>query len=259
MRAVMSVLHDPCMRSIAFPKTVLVAALGCMVLSGCGTQNAITGQTPAGSAVSATTAPDAPPSDNDPEMRFLALMTRITQGCSPDSPSGSGGVPKPEDLPDWESAPTPRYGPGETPPGVPNAEGDIPVPLDDPAPTKPAPDSTGPRPVKEVPLTGIEECSGSEHAKRVSEKFENTKTTSYQEMHKKLTGLDYPASQIHQMPNRAGAPRARLDLRMMGSHLALEVTGTSSGVIVEAFGAPETEDVKVTDVQRKPKLDAPTS
>ncbi|MEV6655186.1 hypothetical protein [Streptomyces sp. NPDC051219] len=46
---------------------------------------------------------------------------------------------------------------------------------------------------------------------------------------------------------------------MMGSHLALEITGTSSGVIVEAFGAPETEDVNVTDVKRKPKLDAPTS
>lgn len=46
---------------------------------------------------------------------------------------------------------------------------------------------------------------------------------------------------------------------MMGNHLALEVTGTSRGMIVETFGAPETENVKVTDVKRKPKLDAPTS
>ncbi|MFD5062717.1 hypothetical protein [Streptomyces sp. NPDC058394] len=249
------------MRSISLPKPVLVAAFGCMVLSGCGTQNAATDQTPAGSAVSAMTPLVAPPSDDDPEMRFLALMTRITQGCAPDAPngSGSGGVPKPEDLPGWEGTPTPRYGPGEAPPGVPNAQGDIPVPLDDPAPSKPTPHSTGPKSVKEVPLTGIEKCSGSEHAKRVSEAFKKTRTTSYRAMHKKLTGLDYPASRIHQMPNPAGAPRARLDLRMMGGHLALEVTSTTSGVIVEAFGAPETEDVKVTDVKRRPKLDAPTS
>ncbi|MEU1538779.1 hypothetical protein ABZ461_11740 [Actinacidiphila glaucinigra] len=52
---------------------------------------------------------------------------------------------------------------------------------------------------------------------------------------------------------------ASVDLRFMGSRLALEVTGTSSGVIVEVFGAPETEDVEVTDVRRKPKLDALTS
>jgi hypothetical protein len=204
---------------------------------------------------------ETPPSDNDPEMRFLALLNRVTSACVPDAPSDKGGdgVPEPEDLPGEEATPTPRYGPGETPPGVPNAEGDIPVPVDDPAPAKPTADSTGPKSVKEVPLTGVEKCSGNEHAKRVSEAFENTKTTSYQAMRKRLTTLDYPASRIHRMPNHAGAPRARLDLRFMGSHVALEVTGTGSGVIVETFGAPETEDVKVTDVQRKPDLDAPTS
>ncbi|MBT2445277.1 hypothetical protein J7E93_35380 [Streptomyces sp. ISL-36] len=251
------------MRSTSLPKTLLVAALGCVILSGCGVQNAATDRTPAGSTVSATTPVDAPPSDSDPEMRFLALMTRITQGCAPDAPSGggrgSGGVPAPEDLPGWESAPPPRYGPGETPPGVPNADGDIPVPLEDPGPSKPTSDSTGPKPVKEVPLTGIEMCSGNEHAKRVSEAFKNTRTTSYQAMQKKLVGLDYPASRIHRMPSPAGVPRARLDLRMMGSHVVVEISGTSSGVITETFGAPETEDVKVTEVKRKPKPDAPTS
>ncbi|MFI8186734.1 hypothetical protein ACIF70_40570 [Actinacidiphila glaucinigra] len=195
-------------------------------------------------------------------MRFLELINRITLGCAPDAPSDKGddAAPKPEDLPGWEGAPTPGYGPGETPPGVPNAEGDIPVPLpsDAPAPPESTPSPAKPKSLEEVPLTDIERCSGSEHAKRVSEAFKDTKTTSYQAMHTTLTGLDYPASRIHQMPNRADAPRARLDLRFMGSHVALEVTGTSSGVIVEVFGAPESEDVKVTDVRRKPRLDAPT-
>ncbi|WP_370260013.1 hypothetical protein [Streptomyces sp. V4I8] len=247
------------MRSTSFSKPVLVAALGCMLLSGCGTQNATTDQTSAGEAVSAATPPGASPSDSDPELRFLELMGRILQGCAPDAPNGSGGVPEPEDLPGYEGEATPRYGPGETPPPVPGDEGDTPVPLDDPASSKPTPGSTAPKPVKEVPLTGVEKCNGSEHAQRVSEAFKNTKTSGYEAIHTKLTELDYPASLIHRMPDYAGAPRARLDLRLMGGHLALEVTCTSSGVIVEAFGAPETEDVEVTDVKRKPRLDAAVS
>ncbi|MGW4995697.1 hypothetical protein ACWEQ3_50525 [Streptomyces mirabilis] len=51
------------------------------------------------------------------------------------------------------------------------------------------------------------------------------------------------------MPNHAGAPRARPDLRLIGSHLALEITGTSTRMVVGAFGAPETQDVKVTDAK----------
>ncbi|MFD7443553.1 hypothetical protein [Streptomyces sp. NPDC059909] len=251
------------MRSISLPKPALVAALACIALSGCAADKTIADHAPAGSATQAATPPDAPSIDNDAELRFLELMTRITQSCAPDAPQGSanGEPPRPEDLPGWEGSSTPSYAPGQTPPSAPSAEGEIPVPLppDAPAPPESTPFRTKPKSVKEVPLTGIEKCSGSEHAKRISEAFKGTKTTSYQVMHKKLTGLDYPASVIHAVPDHAGAPRARLDLRTMGSHLALEVTGTSSGVIVEAFGAPETEDVKVTNVKRKPKLDAPTS
>ncbi|MEU1710285.1 hypothetical protein ABZ478_33825 [Streptomyces sp. NPDC005706] len=237
-----------------------MAALGCMVLSGCGTQNAAADHTPAGSAVSATTMLDAPQKDR--ETRFLELINRVTLHCVPDAPNDKGDdvAPEPEDLPGWEGTPEPRYGPGETPPGVANADGDIPVRLPSGAPEPPesTPSPAKPKSLMEVPLTDIEKCSGSEHAKRVSEAFKNTKTTSYQAMRKKLTGLDYPASRIHRMPNRAGdAPVARLDLRFMGDHLALEVTGARGGVIVEAFGALETGNVKVTDVKRKPKLDEP--
>ena len=257
------ILHAACMRSTRLPKPVLAVVLGCIVLSGCGAQNATADLTRAGGVVSASTPPEAPPSADDPELRFLALLTRTTQGCAPDAPddSGKGDAPRPEDLPGWEGAPTPRYGPGETPPGVPNAEGDVPVPLpsDAPPPPRSTPSPAKPTSVEEVPLTGIEKCTGSEHAKRISEAFKGMRTVGYQEMRKKLMGLDYPASVIHAMPDHAGAPRARIDVRMMGSHVALEVTGTGNGVIAEAFGAPETEDVKVTEVKRKPSPDAPTS
>ncbi|MFH9862890.1 hypothetical protein [Streptomyces sp. NPDC017202] len=249
------------MRSISLSKPVVVAALGCMVLSGCGTQHAATDQTPAGSAVSATTPLDAP--HDDAETRFLELITRITRGCAPDAPDDKGedAVPEPEDLPGWEEAPPPGHGPGETPPGVPNGDGDIPVPLpsDAPEPPESPPSPANPESLEEVPLTGIEKCSGGEHAQRVGEGFENTRTTGYRAMHEKLTDLDYPASRIHRMPDRAGAPRARLDLRFIGSHLALEVTATGSAVIIEAFGVPEAEDVRITDVKRRPMPAASTS
>ncbi|MCX5583374.1 hypothetical protein [Streptomyces erythrochromogenes] len=242
-------------------KPVLVAALGCLVLYGCGTQKGTSEQAPAGSAVGAQ--PQDPSSPGgDQEMRFLALMTRTAQGCTPDAPNptGGGGVPKPEDLPGAEAVPTPRYGPGQTPPGVPNADGDIPVPLDDPAPpAKPAAGSTGSGPVGEVPLTGVEECVAGEHVKRVGDAFKNKGTTGHEAMHKQLTDLDYPAARIHRMPDHAGAPRMRIDLRTMGGHLALEVTASGSGAVAEAFGAPETEDVEVADVTRGPSPDAPAS
>ncbi|MGW3244887.1 hypothetical protein [Streptomyces sp. NPDC001070] len=258
MRAVTGVQQDAGMRSISLPKPGAVTVLGCMVLSGCGTRHAATDRTPAGSAVSVASTPDAE-HGADSVLRFLELITSITQSCAPDVPNGKGDVPEPEDLPGWEGTPTPRYGPGETPPGVPKAEGDIPAPLDDSEPPEPSPESPRSEPVEEVPLTAAETCSGGRHAKRVSEAFKNTKTTNYRALHKKLTGLGYPASRIHRMPNRAGAPCARLDLRFMGDHLALEVTGTSSGVTAEAFGASEEVRVQVTEVQRQPKPNAPAS
>ncbi|MGW0708121.1 hypothetical protein ACWD4G_19570 [Streptomyces sp. NPDC002643] len=278
------------MRSISLPKLLLAATLGCLVLSGCGGQKASAGRTGvtadqaahADSTVSATSSPDPLADSDDPEIRFLALTSRITQNCVPDAPVGggnaSGEVPEPEDLPGYEPAPTELYGPDETPPALPGdatePETEVADPLEDhtalPTPPSDSPETetdadadadadSGTEPVAEVPLGDVEQCGGTEHARRITEAFRDTETTGYEAMREKLTGLDYPATRIHRMPDHAGAPRARLDLRFMGGHLALEVTATSRGVIVEAFGAPETEDVRVTDVRRKPNLDAPTS
>ncbi|MFB7175777.1 hypothetical protein ACFCYM_33905 [Streptomyces sp. NPDC056254] len=250
------------MRSTTLLKPVLAAALGCLVLSGCGTPDATPERAPVGNTVGEV--PQDPSSPGaDPEVRFLALMTRTAQGCAPDAPkdaTGGGGVPKPEDLPGAEAPPTPRYGPGRTPPGVPNADGDIPVPLDDAAPADgPASGSAPAASTPEVPLAGTEKCVGGEHVKRVAEALRGTKPTGHEELRERLTGLDYPAPRIHRMPDRAGAPRVRIDLRVMGGHVALEVTAVGGGVVAEAFGAPETEDVKVTDVSRGTGPDAPAS
>lgn len=244
--------HDPCMRSNSLPKSLLVAVLGCIVLSGCGARSANTDQALAGSSVSVASVQEAPAGEGDPELRFLEMLTRTMSGCEQHVPSDKG-VP-PEDLPGGEGGSEPTYGPGETPPGVPNADGELSLTLPEgSAPPKPAPDSTRPSPKEELPLTAGEECVGGEHAKRIGEAFKNTKTADHAAMQKKLTDLDYTAAHVHRMPDHAGAPRVRIDLRMMGSRLALEVTGTSSGVTVEAFGAFEGEDVNVAEVKRKPK------
>ncbi|MFF1410974.1 hypothetical protein ACFVX6_14480 [Streptomyces sp. NPDC058289] len=260
------------MRSLLLPKSLLLAVLGCVVLSGCGTRSATTDQALAGSGVqAAATVPDAAASDEDQELRFMKLLTRDVPRCEQyvandkgplpkELPSG-GITPESEDLPGWEpGAPERMDGPGETSPGAPNAGGRTPVPLPDaPAPPEPDPDFTPPNPEEEVPLNAHEECFGGEEAQRVSEAFKNTKAAGYEAMHKKLTELGYPAARIHRMPDHAGAPRARVDLRMMGGRLALEVTGTGSGVTVEAFGALETEETDVAGVKRKPKQGAPAS
>lgn len=265
--------HDAGMRSLSLPKSLLLAVLGCVVLSGCGTRNATTDQALAGSGVQAATVPDAAASDDDQELRFMELLTRDVPRCNqyvaddkgmlPEGLPSGGITPESEDLPGWEpGAPARMYGPGETLLGSSNAVEGVPVPLPDaPAPPEPDPDFTPPNPEEEVPLNAYEECFGSEEAQRVSEAFKNTKTADYEAMHKKLTELGYPAARIHRMPDHAGAPRARVDLRMMGGRLALEVTGTGSGVTVEAFGALETEDTNVAEVKRKPKpkQDAPAS
>ncbi|MDD9378549.1 hypothetical protein M8Z33_18175 [Streptomyces sp. ZAF1911] len=222
------------MRSLSLPKSLLLAVLGCAVLAGCGARSATTDQ-----ALAAATAPDASVSAEDQELRFMELLTRDVPRCNQYIAKDKGGLP--EDLPGWE-------------PGAPSAGGSTPVPLPDaPPPPEPDPDVTPPNREEEVPLNAYEECFGVDEAQRVGEAFKNTKAADYQAMQKKLTELGYPAPRIHRMPDHAGAPRARVDLRMMGGRLALEVTGTGHGVTVEAFGASEEEGVNLVEVKRKPK------
>ncbi|MGW7435310.1 hypothetical protein [Streptomyces sp. NPDC054849] len=58
-----------------------------------------------------------------------------------------------------------------------------------------------------------------------------------------LIELDYPGGRVHQMP---AGDTTRVDLRFMGGHVALEITGTGPTSKVTPFGAPEGEDVAIT-------------
>jgi len=122
---------------------------------------------------------------------------------------------------------------------------------------EPTPDSTLPVLVDPVPLTSTEACAAQRHQLRISRAFFRTDTATYEEMRNKLTSLRYPAARIHRMPDFSGEPVARIDLRVGAEHVAVEVTDYNSGVMVQAFGAPQ--DVSVTEVRLKRQLDRPTS
>ncbi|MDX3521505.1 hypothetical protein [Streptomyces scabiei] len=161
---------------------------------------------------------------DDAEARFLARADLLSQSCAPDVSSGVDATHRPP----WP-APRQRNRP----------------------PTPPCP-SWSTR-----CLTSAEECAAQRHRLRVSGAFSGTDTITYEEMRSKLTRLNYPAARIHRMPDVAGEPVARLDLRVGAEHVALEVTDVDDGVLVEAFGAPE--GVSVTEVRLESQPDAPTS
>lgn len=239
------------MPTFTLPRSAAVLAMACLALTACGGPGPVE-TAPAGSATSAG------PADDAAELKFMELATRIAGQCAPDSPStatpGSSDVPRPEDVPGG-GTPSPRYPAGATPPGTPDAEGNIPVDTGDNA--RPTADSTQAAQVDEVPLNTLETCAGQAHAKRITDAFRDAGTSDYTQLADKLTALGYPAARIHRMPDQSGSPRARLDLRVMGGRLALEIIATRSTAVVEAFGAPEHEDVDLTQVRRKPVLDAP--
>ncbi|MER8236438.1 hypothetical protein [Streptomyces sp. NPDC094049] len=218
------------MRSILFPKPLLTAALGSVVvLAAVGTQSAhattvrpFSATTASAHAsavhVSAATrtvrAATVLRSAREAEARFLELADLIGQGCEPDVLSPLGHVAS-------------------------------------------APDRTLPVLADPVPLLPSEECAAQRHQFRISKAFSGKETATHEQMRARLTTLRYPGARIHRMRDFAGEPVVRLDLRVGAEHLALEVTGIGHGVMVQAFGAPQ--DVSVTEVRLKRQVDRPTS
>ncbi|PIM67650.1 hypothetical protein CTU88_37485 [Streptomyces sp. JV178] len=161
----------------------------------------------------------------DAETRFVELATSIRDYCTPVRPSG--GV---------------IDGPAAT--SSVSTSGNL--------------DSTQPVSVDAVPLTAVERCAGEQHQRRIHDGFwQAGANRSYEALHAKLTELGYPASRIHRMPDFSGSPRARVDLRVSdGDRLAVQVTGTYLGAMIETFGAPK--GVNVNKVRLKPVIDRPS-
>ncbi|SPF06596.1 hypothetical protein [Streptomyces sp. MA5143a] len=160
----------------------------------------------------------------DAETRFVELATSIRDYCTPVRPSG--GV---------------ISGPAAT--SSVSRSGNL--------------DSTQPVSVAAVPLNAVERCAGEQHQRRLHEGFwQAGANRSYKALRAKLIELGYPASRIHRMPDFSGSPRARVDLRVpAGDRLAVQVTGTYLGAMIETFGTPK--GVGVTEVRLKPVIDRP--
>lgn len=125
------------MRSRSLARHALVVALGVAALTGCGTQHVTSGASGATGKTATCTSEAREAGGDVPRPEDLP-------GYESAHPrEAAGDVPRPEDLPGYESAPPPRYGPGETPPGVPDAHGDIPIELDDPAPSRSTSEDAG--------------------------------------------------------------------------------------------------------------------
>ncbi|WP_327419013.1 hypothetical protein [Streptomyces sp. NBC_01233] len=243
------------MRTISLPKPLMAAVLGALALSACGVPNADADRSPAGEALPAA-ASQASGADAA-EIRFLEMTTGFLAECSPGAPADKGGAdvprpeaawggaPRPEDLPGGSGPVTPRYGPGQTPPGIPDADGSIPVPLDDPAPPLPAATPTHPGTVAEAPLTEAERCVADRHTRRITEALRKAAPADHGALRTALAGLDYPAARIHRIPD---GDSTRVDLRFMGGVAVLEITGTGPTPTVTL----KTEDAAVTAAARTP-------
>ncbi|MCP9958343.1 hypothetical protein [Streptomyces sudanensis] len=224
--------------------------MGFLSLTACGTQTASsTSTTSAGSEVSAS------PTRQPTEKQFLDTLNEFARQCSPDAPSGSSAAPDPGTLPG--GIPVGEAPRTDKPAGTPDANGDIPIPVDESGemPDKPM----QPGPPQEVELGEIEKCPAAKHVERITTKAAGQPHITYSALQQTIIAAGYRTDRIHKMPDLSGDPRARVDLRFMGSRLALEVIGSGTGVIVEPFGAPEDESVAVIEVRRKPNLDAPPS
>ncbi|MFD3535503.1 hypothetical protein [Streptomyces sp. NPDC058664] len=239
-----------------FAKIVLAAALGSMALTACGTEDP-SGRTHAkasavGVGASATPTPtptrlippDALDTHPDPEVRALALLTRIMDTCAPGTMPELPALPADDDL-------SATVGPEEEPAEVPRS---VPAPLPSDAPEPPADELARSRSTEEVPLASVDKCVGDAHAERIRKAFDGAVPAEYAELRKKLITLDYLPESIHRMPDHGGKPQARIDLRemSMNDNLALEVTTTPRGTTAEPFGAPVAQDIRITEVKRKP-------
>ncbi|WP_406379539.1 hypothetical protein [Streptomyces sp. NBC_01618] len=196
--------------------------------------------------------------DNSAAMkRFSKLVRTINAECREDQPADANGKkpPRPEDVPGYEEQPVDGYGPDNPPPTI---DGIGPDPNSSEGPPEYYTSELKPRDFEAIPLDTEDQCIADKHADRIREGFGGKGTSSAKGLRSKLMELDYPVSGIHAMPAQGGPPRVRLDLRI-DSQAALEIVGTSSTLIVEPFGAVAAASLKITDVKRKPGLDAPSS
>ncbi|MEU5219151.1 hypothetical protein AB0G79_23545 [Streptomyces sp. NPDC020807] len=229
--------------------TALAAAgLASLALVGCGSQTTGTGATP-GSAggtvrpVGATASPSATATAQDTASlrRFTKVVRAINNECRVTPPG------RPSEFPESDAELVDGgYGPDNPPPtqdGIgPDPDSSEGPPVDYNSPLEP-------RDYTEVPLDAEIRCITGRHADRIREGLGGKGVADAQALRAALLKLDYPASRVHAMPARGGAPVVRVDLRI-DSQAALEIVGGPEGPVIEPFGAVADPDLRITEVKR---------
>ncbi|MFB7516456.1 hypothetical protein [Streptomyces sp. NPDC056144] len=233
--------------------TALAAAgLASLALVGCGSQTAGTGTTP-GSAggtvrpVGATATPSATASaaasagQDASVKRFTKVVRAINNECRV-TPSG-----RPSEFPESDAEPVDGgYGPDNPPP---TRDGIGPDPQSSEGPPRYDTTPLEPRDYTEVPLDAEIRCITGKHADRIRAGVGGKGAADAEALRAALLKLDYPATRIHAMPARGGAPVVRVDLRI-DSQAALEIVGLRDGLVIEPFGAVADPDLRITEVKR---------
>lgn len=234
--------------------TAVAFALGALTLTACSsTSPAATIETDKVASV-----PEGRDADN-PQLDFMKLSLKITDGCPPLDRTKTGNPLGPSDIP------TVPQGPSSKPTGKPGDRvplpGDrVPLPADpDPADPPATDDPLPPMPdgniLKPVTLTKPETCYANRFAAHVTTALKGTGETAAA-ARAALKRAGYPDERIVDMKPEDGSVRVRIDLREQDTHVALQAVHVgTSGTVVEKFGAQPTAPLK--DVRYIPELAEP--
>ncbi|MET9480199.1 hypothetical protein [Streptomyces sp. NPDC006638] len=199
-----------------------VTALAALALAACGTAKPGAAGPRGASADTVGVRPDAASpgpaaasSGPDPEVAFLRMLTAVAEPCASDGPAGDDAIP---------GGDRPRSGPpGTLPVGA--APSDLPpVPAPEPG----------------TESSGTDACEKHLHEERVRRALSDLADPTPARVGRALNDLGYIDTRIHGLKRSGATTRFFLDLRFMGSGLALEGTADGTRTVVEGFGVPET-------------------
>ncbi|WP_237530883.1 hypothetical protein, partial [Streptomyces sp. SID3212] len=159
--------------------------------------------------------PDAASPGPDPETAFLKMLAEVAKPCWFDSPAGDDSIPE-GDRP--RSGPPGRLPVGASPSGLP------------PVPT----------PELGTELSAVDRCEKHLHEERVGRALSDLADPTPTRVRRILNDLGYIDTRIHGLQQSGATTRFFLDLRFMGSRLAVEGVAGGTRTVVEGFGVSET-------------------
>ncbi|WP_424210605.1 hypothetical protein ACN20G_00080 [Streptomyces sp. BI20] len=212
-------------------RTVIALLVGVLGVSACSANPPAPGAQPRAAELAGADDPTA----------FARFAVEVTRGCPPLDGAKTGDPLGPETVPDL-----PRH-----PSGRPTAGADgAPVPLPaEPRVTAGSGTARAVDPLAPVSLEGPELCQADKFTAHAGTALRGI-AANPEAVRAALRRAGYPEERIVAMSPDGKSPRVRLDLRLHDTRIALAVTQTDNGPLVEAFGTPH--GVPVAEVRQGP-------